>query len=166
MSRQKIERLIRRQHGVVSRQQAIAAGWTPGAIRHRVETRRWRPFISGVYVDTSAVITWTTHAHAAVLAAGSGAALVGASAGQLRSWIPRGLPITVAIPHHRRSRIDADFLQVVRMPIPSEDRLMLNDLPTTTRLRAATDIAHLLPPHLAQPIPDRFSFWRSLIWSL
>jgi hypothetical protein len=155
MSRQKIERLIRRQHGVVSRQQVIAAGWTIGAVRHHIETGRWRPFIFGVYVDASAVITWMTRAHAAVLAAGTGAVLVGASSGQLRGWMPRAHPITVAIPHRRRARLDADFVHVVRMPIPPGDRLRLNDLPTTTRLRTATDIAHFLPPPLAKPILDR-----------
>ena len=61
------ELLARRQHGVISRAQALQAGLTDKAIRCRLYSQRWRPIHRGVYQTHSGETTWLARASAAVL---------------------------------------------------------------------------------------------------
>jgi very-short-patch-repair endonuclease len=56
-----------RQHGVVSRTQAMEAGATRSQIVHRLQTGEWRALCSGVYVMAAAPATWEQRLTAAVL---------------------------------------------------------------------------------------------------
>lgn len=111
--------------------------------------------LPGVYLAAGTALTWQSWAHIAVLAAGPDAVLIGVTAAQLRRWVPPSLPITIAIPHHRRFRIRSDAIHVLRLDVPDADCVTVDGLPTTTRLRTAVDVAHLLPLVQAQPIIDR-----------
>ena len=71
------------QGGVVSRSQAIRAGLSPGMIKFRVRSDRWRPIYPGVYATFSGELTRRTRLWAAVLAAGPGAALSHETAAEL-----------------------------------------------------------------------------------
>ena len=146
---------MRRQSGAISRSQALDAGLTQQQVRHLVRSGAWTRILPGVYLAADAALTWQSWAHIAVLAAGADAVLVGATAAQLRRWCPASLPITIAIPRHRRLRIRSDAVHVLRLDVPDADRVTVDGLPTTTRLRTAVDVAHLLPPVQAQPIIDR-----------
>ena len=76
-----VARLMRRQHGLVTRRQVRAAGMTAGQIRHRLRTGRWLRVARGVY--RNAAVVPTAHfrllavclAHAAVASHRSAAAL-------------------------------------------------------------------------------------------
>lgn len=71
------------QGGVVSRSQAIRAGLSPGMIKFRVRTGRWRQIYPGVYATFSGDLTRRTRLWAAVLSAGPGAALSHETAAEL-----------------------------------------------------------------------------------
>lgn len=94
--------LCRRQHGLVTRAQAMGAGLTPRQIKRRVISRDWQRLLPGVYLVGTSRPTWEVWAHAALLAAGREAVLVGPTAAQIRGLEPRTLPIWPAIPAERR----------------------------------------------------------------
>jgi Transcriptional regulator, AbiEi antitoxin len=71
------------QGGVVSRSQAIRAGLSPGMIKFRVRSGRWRQIHPGVYATFSGDLTRRTRLWAAVLSAGPGAALSHETAAEL-----------------------------------------------------------------------------------
>ncbi|MEZ0579568.1 type IV toxin-antitoxin system AbiEi family antitoxin domain-containing protein [Nocardioides sp. MH1] len=56
------------QDGVISRQQALAAGLAPHAIARLLRRREWAPVHPGVYVDHTGPLSWRQRAWAAVLA--------------------------------------------------------------------------------------------------
>ena len=128
---------------------------TAQQVRHLVRSEEWTRVLPGVYLAAGSALTWQSWAHIAVLAAGPDAVLIGTTASQLRRWEPPSLPITVAIPPHRRLRIRSSAITILRLDVPDADRVTVDGLPTTTRLRTAVDVAHLLPPVQAQPIIDR-----------
>lgn len=63
-----IDRLLRRQDGVISRRQAEAAGLSPADIKRLLRRREWATVHGGVYVDHTGEPTWRQRAWAAVLA--------------------------------------------------------------------------------------------------
>lgn len=75
--------LVRRQHGVVSRAQLLALGFTKGAIEHRVKTGRLHLVVRGVYAVGRRDLRREGRWMAAVLACGPGAALSHCSAAAL-----------------------------------------------------------------------------------
>lgn len=155
MSKLKTATIMRQQGGSISRSQALDAGLTEDQVRYLVRGGAWTRILPGIYLAAGTPLTWQSWVHIVVLAAGADGVLVGATATQLRRWTPPALPITVAIPHHRRLRIRSDAVRVLRLDVPDADRVTVDGLPTTTRLRTAVDIAHLLPGIDAQPIIDR-----------
>src|SRR5215217_736847 len=78
-----IAALARRQHGVVSITQLAALGVSQRAVAHRVAAGRLHRIHQGVYAVGHTALTTRGHWHAAVLAAGPGAALSHASAAAL-----------------------------------------------------------------------------------
>ena len=147
--------IMRRQAGVISRAQASDAGLTDKQVRRLVSTGRWTRLMPGIYLSGEASLSWRAWAHAALLAAGHGAALVGDTAAALRTYAPQTLPITVAIPPARRSRVSSRNIRVVRLAVSTDECVTVDGLRTTKRLRTAVDIAHLMPIHEAQPVIDR-----------
>ncbi|HEX5018258.1 MAG TPA: hypothetical protein VFX15_11825 [Actinomycetes bacterium] len=150
----RIATTMQRQAGVISRRQALASGMTERQLDYQLPMRRWTALHRGVYLSSDAPLTWEARAHASVLAAGDGAVLVAETAAALRSHVPERLPITVAIPESRRRALPS-WANVLRLEVPMAERVIIRHLPTTTRLRTAIDIAHLMPASQAQPVLDR-----------
>jgi hypothetical protein len=76
----RLDELLERQDGVISRRQTLACGLTPNDIRRKVRRREWAAAgHPGVYVDHTGPLTWRQRAWAAVLYAWP-AALSGDSA--------------------------------------------------------------------------------------
>jgi very-short-patch-repair endonuclease len=146
---------MRRQAGVISRQQAHTTGLTDRQIHRLLAQRRWTPVLPGVYLSAETTLSWRAWAHAALLGCGVGAVLIGETAAALRSLVPETLPITVAIPEVRRCRWRSDAIRVLRTDVADSERVTVDGLLTTTRLRTALDIAHLMPLAQAQPVLDR-----------
>lgn len=99
-------RLIRAQHGVVSRGQLVSFGWTRNEVGHRLRNGRLHRLFDGVYAVGRPDVTRRGWWMAATLAAGVGALLSHGSAGALYAIHPEPTgPIHVSIPlPSRRSR--------------------------------------------------------------
>ncbi|WP_256840897.1 type IV toxin-antitoxin system AbiEi family antitoxin domain-containing protein [Ornithinimicrobium cryptoxanthini] len=93
-----VMRLANSQHGVISRAQALGRGMTPKQVFHAVHSGRWRRIQRGVYLTNSGKPDWHARAWAALLCAGTGAALSHSSAAYmwgLESKAPSMLRIAV-----------------------------------------------------------------------
>lgn len=100
--RMDLERLARRQQGVVSRAQALACGMTAAQVRWRLRRGDWQAIHPGVYLTNSGTVDWRALASAALLRCGTRSVLILRSASYL--WrLERRAPsvITVGVPHDR-----------------------------------------------------------------
>jgi hypothetical protein len=77
--------LVRRQHGVVHRSQALAAGVTPRMIFQRLNSREWLLLAPNVYALASYPSTWKRQYKAAELSVAKGA-LGGYAAAKVHCW--------------------------------------------------------------------------------
>src|SRR5438445_3854321 len=97
--------LAERQHGVFSHQQAVNAGASPKAIRHRLDTGRWESACEDVYRLPGSPRTWKQRLMILLLAAGPLAAVSHEAAAALLG-IPGFRPEApeVTTPRRRRHR--------------------------------------------------------------
>ncbi|HET7397040.1 MAG TPA: type IV toxin-antitoxin system AbiEi family antitoxin domain-containing protein [Intrasporangium sp.] len=93
-----IEDFAARQSGVVSRQQALAAGLTPAAITWRLASRRWTSLGSGLYLTHTGDVSWEARAAAAVLGRSGPAALAYRSAAHHYGLVPMPDRIELLVP--------------------------------------------------------------------
>jgi hypothetical protein len=97
--------LARFQAGVISRQQALAAGVSTSAIVSKVKYGRWRRIHWGVYATFTGPLTREAQLWAAVLYAGKGAQLSHHTAAELHGlYDGHSRQIHVTVPAHRRVR--------------------------------------------------------------
>src|SRR4051794_17363304 len=94
--------LARGQHWVVTRQQLLALGFSPKAIKDRIADGRLHPIYRGVYAVGRPQLTRLGGFMAAVLACGVGAVLSHASAGELFAITGRAVRMEVSVPARRR----------------------------------------------------------------
>src|SRR5712691_9861356 len=118
--RDALDRLLNQQIDVISRHQALAAGVSDNALRHRLRPGGpWRSLLPGVYMAVTGAPTTIQQEMAALLYAGSGSMITGPAA--LRCHHIRGnLPdlVDVLVPAARKRR-DAAFVRLhrtTRMP--------------------------------------------------
>jgi hypothetical protein len=98
-----LEQTCRRQRGVLSRSQALAAGVSPDAIRNRLRSGRWQRLAPGTYATFSGEVRRPALRWAAVLRAGPGAILTHRSAAEEIGLVhEEGGAVHVAIPAERR----------------------------------------------------------------
>ncbi|HEX5299597.1 MAG TPA: type IV toxin-antitoxin system AbiEi family antitoxin domain-containing protein [Streptosporangiaceae bacterium] len=94
--------LAQQQHGVVSRAQAMKAGLSPGMIKFRIRSGRWRQLHPGIYATFTGTPGHGAWLWAAVLAAGPGAVLSHQTAAELQGLADKAVStIHVTIPHDR-----------------------------------------------------------------
>ncbi|MEO3745003.1 type IV toxin-antitoxin system AbiEi family antitoxin domain-containing protein [Plantactinospora sp. B5E13] len=96
--------LLRRQHGVLTRQQAYAAGLTKAQLEHRVQTGRWRRLPAGrVFAVFTGPPTRPALLWASLLRAGRGAVLSHHTAAELQGLVDDPWPdVHVTVPGNRR----------------------------------------------------------------
>lgn len=136
-----IDAILRRQAGVISREQALAAGMTRAAVDHRLRTRRWRPLHPRVYLAGGHHPDDEVRVRAAVLWAGDGAVLSGVAAAWwhgLAEHVPATIGVTVSRRRFPRAR---PGLLVRRRDLRPEDRAELRGLPVTTLPLTALEAA-------------------------
>jgi len=93
---------VLRQEGAASLAQLQDAGTPRRTVARRVAAGRWQRVYRGVVVLQSGALTWRQRGHAAVLAAGRGAALSHASAGYLHGLLrDPGPDLVVSVPRPR-----------------------------------------------------------------
>ena len=97
-----LRNLAQRQHGIVSRSQALRAGLSPDMIKFRIRSGRWQPLHLGVYATFSGIPGRGARLWAALLAAGPGAALSYQTAAELHGLSDKPAdPIHVSVPRER-----------------------------------------------------------------
>ena len=133
-------RLATRQHGIVTRADALKLGSTPIMIHDRVKSGRLIRVYRGVYRIAGTKETPNQRVMAACLACGHGAAACRLTAAEL--W---GLPGCVArepeirVPRGMRPRIPG--ITVHQMDLASRDCVRLDGIPVTSPTRTLVDIA-------------------------
>lgn len=114
----RLEALAKRQHGHVTRAQALAAGMTPGQLRGRLERRDWSVWYPSVYRMFGVPHTWEADVAASLLAAGNDAVVSHSSAARLHG-LDRARPaarIELTVPYGRRTKPQRSVRGVGRGP--------------------------------------------------
>jgi very-short-patch-repair endonuclease len=139
---QAVWRLVRRQHGVISRAQLLGFGFSRHAIQHRIDRGRLVVIWPGVYRVGPMPLTREGWFMAAVLACGDGAMLSHESAAVVwgirkdRRVDPR--PIHVSVPKARRIRLEG-ICAHRRNPLPQATTN--GALPLSSPLLTLVDLA-------------------------
>lgn len=140
-----------RQHGLVTRQQALAAGMTPRMIQVRLEAGRWTVPRRGVYLVAGAPPSERQAVLAACLASGVGAAASHLSAAHL--WgldLPAPQAIEVVGRYVRLDGVRAHRSST----LVSADRATIGAIPLTSPARTLVDCASLVAPERLGPVVD------------
>ncbi|HEU5105089.1 MAG TPA: type IV toxin-antitoxin system AbiEi family antitoxin domain-containing protein [Solirubrobacterales bacterium] len=137
-----MERLARRQHGVVGRQQLIDLGMGRRAIFRRLEQGRLHERHRGVYVVGVRRISRRGRWMAAVLACGEGAVLSHHSAARLWGLMPAGSEWINVTALGRRVRRDGIICHYGT--IAADERQIIDEIPVTSPFRTVFDLAALL----------------------
>ena len=132
-------RLVRAQHGVLTRKDLLSLGFTAEAIKHRVASGRLHRSYRGVYAVGRGELTPEGRWMAAVLCCGEGAVLSHGSAAALwgigKEW--RG---TIEVSVRRCCRHRRDGLKVRSRPsLPSQDVTRHRGIRVTTTARTILD---------------------------
>ena len=151
----KIAGRAEKQHGLVTRDQALAAGCTESAVWNLVRAGRWQALAGGVYRLSGTPATWAQRVLAAVLAAGPSAAASHRSAAALLG-IPgfdrQGAP-EVTTPRTRRCRAPDAVVHRWR-PFPDHHVTVIQGIPTTRVARTLVDLAGVVPPQRVERAVD------------
>lgn len=150
-----IAEVVARQHGVLTRAQALAVGLTRDQIRYRVRTRRWLKVGEGVYRVAGYPTSSRTALWAACLGPGNGAVVSHEAAAALHglaSFRPGPTVVTVA---HANARL-AGLATVHQSRRLFDDHVTdLDGLPVTTVARTIIDLAALYrQPRLEVVVDD------------
>jgi very-short-patch-repair endonuclease len=133
--------MVRRQHGVVTRADLLALGFSRRGLEHRVRSGRLHLVSSGVYVVGRPELTPYGRWVAAVLACGEDAVLSHRSAAELWGigFEERGR-IDVSI--RRRSRLERRGVKVrCRPSLPSRSLVLRHGIPVTSPVQTLIDLA-------------------------
>jgi very-short-patch-repair endonuclease len=131
--------LARKQHGVLSRKQLLAAGLGPRTIRRRVEAGRLHPLHRGVYAFGHGRVTRRGWWMAAILASGESALLSHRSAAAL--WgLTRTSSGPVDVTAARAGRVRQGIV-VHQGGIGRQERTTVDEIPVTTVARTLFDVA-------------------------
>ena len=132
--------LLRRQGGLITRAQVLAAGWTPGTLRHRIRPDGpWRAVLPGIYLGSNGPLAGGQREIAAVLYAGPGCVLTGPAALQQQGMRVRAtdmIDVLVAAPVKRQ---DVDFVRMHRTARMPDQAFVLNGIRWALTARAVAD---------------------------
>lgn len=138
--------LARRQHGVVTRGQLLDLGFSPEAIKHRVQKGRLHPVVRGVYAVGRRHLNREGRWMAAVLACSPEAVLSHRSAAALwgfGSEHPHHIDVSV----RRTSEARLNGVRCHRRPsLPSQEVNLRLNLPVTAPVRTFLDLATVTGP--------------------
>jgi very-short-patch-repair endonuclease len=150
---QAILSLASRQHGAITRRQAMSLGLSSPAIVRRISAGEWVRMFQGVYRLAAAHCTWEQTVMAGCLAAGPGAAASHRSAATLLGMpgVPRWVEVTV--PRPREVSAGGIIAHRARV-LPPEDIGTLKGIPATTAARTIVDLARIYPATRVGPMLD------------
>lgn len=148
---QKLERFLNwiasRQHGVVAREQLLAAGFTSRVIELRVASGALIPIHPGVYHVGHRAAAPHAHEAAAILACQPYASLNDRSAGGLLGpSVPEDPLVHVIVPGRKRRNLDGVRVHYISS-LPEVDRTRRQGLPITAPALTLLDLAGSLHAH-------------------
>lgn len=148
-----LARLARSQHGLITRRQALAAGFTHHRIVHRLQTGRWEPRAYGVYALTSAPESFAQSVLAACLSARHRVFAAGRTAATLLGLgtVHPGRRIELA--GHHQVRIAGARVRRTAW-LPSDHVMQVDGIPVTTAGRTLFDLAAILPARVLEASID------------
>lgn len=134
--------VLRRQGYLITRSQALEAGWSEGTLRYRTRAAGpWGVVLPGVYTNHNGPLTGVQREIAAVLYAGRGCVITGQAALQRHGVpIPKTEVVDVLIPHSTR-RQSAGFVRVHRTSRMPERPWVSNGIRWAPVTRAVADVA-------------------------
>lgn len=147
---QRVGRCAARQHGLLTRRQALACGLTPAMIRTRLRNGTFSPVLRGVYRLTAAPRSWKQEVLAIVLWAGDGAAASHGTAAKLWGFPvdPKQIEVTVGR-HLDAIRSDVRVHNGQLGPIAFVD-----GIPTTSPARTLLDVADRVASEVLESMID------------
>lgn len=134
--------LVREQHGVISRKQLLALGFSPDAIKHRVANGRLHRIRRGVYAVGRPALNDKARWMAGVLACGNGAVLSHSSAAALwRIRVEQRSEVELSLPS--QSHREVPGLRIHRRPSlnPLRDLTREYGIPVTTPVQTLIDMS-------------------------
>ena len=148
----------RAQAGVFSRPQALANGFSSGAVERRLASGEWRralPGLAGVYAHAATTLVWESGVWAAVLAVGDPCAVAVTTAASVWGWASRRSgPVELVVPPHRYLRPVSE-VRIRRLKVEGTCITTRSGLPVTTRARTLADCLRFLPEGDAVDVLDR-----------
>jgi hypothetical protein len=135
-----------RQHGLVTKDQALGAGLMPHHVHDRIRNGRWVAVYDNVYRLVGAPPTMSQRRLAAVLAIGSLAAVSHRAAAEMHGlWT--STPPTVEISTNREHSPELDGVRVVHRLDDLSERWVtaVDRVPCTTVARTLVDLGAVLP---------------------
>jgi hypothetical protein len=136
-----------RQHGVVTRRQLLASGFTSAAISRALRQRRLIALYRGVYAVGHAQLTLSGHQLAAVFACGPGAVLSHRSAAGAWGLLPTPSGRVEVTAPGRSSRPRHPRINLHRTrSLPPDEVTALARVPITSVARTLLDLAEVITP--------------------
>ena len=138
-----LHQLAASQDGLVTRQQALAAGMSAESIRHMLGAgQRWQRIVAGVYATFTGVLGSRHRIRAALLHAGPRALVTGAYACRAvgMRYVPRGAPLVVLVAstNSRTQTVLAQLRRIEIMPPP----MTIDGIPVAPLERCVLDTCH------------------------
>jgi hypothetical protein len=136
-----VDELFRRQHGLITRAQALAAGLTRRQIDGLLSSGAWCRVGRGVYRIASTPVTFEQRALAACLLAGPDAVASHTTAGAI--LLVEGIRpgrIEITVPHGRHPLVPGTTVHQARSLLPRE-RIRVRGIPVTSLPRTLVDLA-------------------------
>lgn len=151
-------RLAAKQHGLLSRADAIGVGLSDRQIRVRLASRGWNPVVRGVYALPGSSPGWQRDVHAACLATGGAASHISAAA--LHRLLDASMVPHVTVPASASAR--TPLARVHRSDLDARDVTRLLGMAVTTVERTLVDLATVVDrPLLERLVDDVLSAERS-----
>lgn len=149
-----IQKVAERQHGLITREQALAHGMNSNQVGARLRRGTWERVARNVYRIPGSVPTWEQRMLAAVWAAGEGAAACRQSAATL--WRIPGFapgPVEVVQPRGPSARYAASGMHASRF-LPTHQVRFVRAIPTTSPERTILDLCGCIHPGRAERALD------------
>lgn len=145
--RERLDDLLRRQYGVVTRCQALECDMTPSAITHRLRSEGpWRQMLPGVYLTVTGTAKPDQRDVAALLYAGPRSAITGPVAVRRHNLRCAGLNVLdILVPADSR-RKSTGYVQIQRTTRMPGDLYTTGPIRFTSLARAVADAARGMTP--------------------
>jgi hypothetical protein len=134
--------VLRKQGGLITRTQVLAAGWSVATLRHRIRPGGpWQAVLPGIYLGSNGPLADGQREIAAVLHAGPGCVLTGPAALRHQGVrVPATDIVDVLVPMPTK-RQSVDFVRMHRTARMPDQTFVLNGIRWALAARAAADTA-------------------------